>query len=128
MLTTSTGTGVPARGIAAIAPRADPGDVVPVRAGIAVSIQIMVLAISACRRAGRPGRRTRPWPARLVGPNPSAAHPDRAAHVTLQKTAEIRSAGRGPGRASPRQRRREPRGGEDRGEQPGRQRRDHYDC
>jgi hypothetical protein len=52
--------GVAARGIGAIAPRADPGDVMPVMAGIAVSIQIMVPAISAYRRAGRPGRRTRP--------------------------------------------------------------------
>lgn len=60
MLMTSTGTGVAARGIGDIAPRVDPGDVMPVMAGIAVSIQVMVPAISACRRAGALGRRTRP--------------------------------------------------------------------
>ena len=53
----------------------------------------------------------------------------RAAHVAARKTAEVRSAGRGSGRASPRPRRCGPRGGEDRGERPpGCRRRDHCDC
>src|SRR5215469_10508761 len=77
-LTTSTGAGVAARDMGAIAPRAAPVACGPVSAGIAVSIHVMAPAISVWNRAGRPGRRPRPEPARLVSPNQSAAQPNRA--------------------------------------------------
>ncbi len=112
MLTTSTGAGVAARDIGAIAARADPAGGIPVTAGIAVSIQVIAPAISAWRRAGRPGRRARPEPGRLASPDQSAVHPNRAAcshvaaagsdrqvmairagHIAAQKTAGTRSAG-----------------------------------
>ena len=111
MLTASTGAGVAARDMDAIAPRAATVACLPVAAGIVVSIQIMPPAISVWNRAGRLGRQPRPEPARLVSPNQSAAHPNkaacsnvpaagsdrqiiaiRAAHIAPQKTAETRSA------------------------------------
>src|SRR5437868_3751302 len=89
----------------AIAPRAGPAGGIPVLAGIAVSIQIMALAISMCSAAGRPGRRVRPGPARPSSADHSAAQPNtaawahaaaagsdrqvmavRAAHITTQDT------------------------------------------
>ncbi len=57
ILTTSTGAGVAARDMGAIAPRAGPAGGIPVTAGIAASIQIMAPAITVWRRAGRLGRR-----------------------------------------------------------------------
>jgi len=112
MLTASTGAGVAAWDMDAIAPRAAPAGCLPVAAGFVVSIQIMPPAISVWDRAGRLGRQPRPEPARLLSPNQSAAHPNkaacghvaaagsdrqiiaiRAAHIAPQKTAEIRSAG-----------------------------------
>jgi len=132
----------------AIAPRAAPVACLPVAAGIVVSIQIMPPAISVWNRAGRLGRQPRPEPARLVSPNQSAAHPNkaacshvaaagsdrqiiaiRAAHIAPQKTAETHSAScaDSPGRATAAWR--ETCGGEDRGEHPpGRERRDHHGC
>ena len=111
MLIASTGAGLAARDMDAIAPRAAPVACLPVAAGIVVSIQIMPPAISVWNRAGRLGRQPRPEPARLVSPNQSAAHPNkaacshvaaagsdrqiiaiRAAHIAPQKTAETHSA------------------------------------
>src|SRR5262245_66190426 len=103
----------------AIAPRAAPVACLPVAAGIVVSIQIMPPAISVWNRAGRLGRQPRPEPARLVSPNQSAAHPNkaacshvaagsdrqiiaiRAAHIAPQKTAETHSGSRGDAAGGP---------------------------
>jgi len=147
ILTASTGAGVAGRDMDAITPRADPAGRIPATAGIAVSIQIMAPAISVCRTAGRPGRRTRPEPARLTSPNQSAAHPNTNAWTHAATAGLTVRSWRSEPRTSPRRTRPEPGpprpprpqgraaaaplragGGEDRGEQPpGRQRRNHHD-
>src|SRR5260370_41188132 len=68
MLTTSTGAGVAARDIGAIA-RADPAGGIPAGAGITVGIQVMAPAISVWRRAGRLGPRAPPERLRAADPN-----------------------------------------------------------
>src|SRR5215813_8626977 len=112
MLIASTGAGLAARDMDAIAPRAAPVACLPVAAGIVVSIQIMPPAAM--------------WRRRALTARSSRSEP-RTSRRKRQPRPILRAAPTPPGRATAAWR--ETCGGEDRGEHPpGRERRDHHGC